>query len=1054
MLKALGFQQHVQLMTTSDSSNSPPPSAELPSEARHTPQDATAARLSSAFAAGKIGAWSWELDTQQVFCDEFSSHLLSIDPDVAHHGFPLEIFLQTVLPESREAVLHILTEARASTDFHEADFRVHHTSGEVLWLRSRGQAVLDQGGKLVRRHGIFMDVTAHKHAEAQSRTTTELLEASQSIAGLGGWELDIESGQLFWTNETYRIHDTSPGEFNPTVAAGVSYFLPESRQLINTALDAAMTYGKGYDLELETLTTKGRLINVRTTCVVTMNQGQPVKLTGIFQDITEQKQVEKIYQESEDRFRMLIEGTTDVVTIADAEGRYTYVNNQAAQIMGYDVTDMVGRLAFDFVHPDDRARSMQWFTDSIAAGEAQDSFEVRFVHQDGSLRFFISSSTFHFDDKGLLTHINTISHDNTSQRQTQLELERLAAIVENSADAIVSWTEQGHITSWNTGAEKLFGYSVQEVVGTSIRHLVPSEVYSQALEIITRLEAGETVKDLETIRRSKNGRLVHVSATYSPIKNTDEKVIGTGAIFRDITDRQLAEAAAQESQARLKLAVQVANIGPWDWDLITGNVDFSIEWKAQLGFTEDEISNSFDEFESRVHPEDKPHVLAAASAVHKNPTVGYNVDFRLRHKDGSYRWMHTKALMILNSQDQPVRMIGAHVDLTEQKNAEQQAFRSQRLESLGTLASGVAHDLNNALTPILMSTEILRTKYPIETKIIDVLEASAQRGANMVRQLLTFQRGVSGPRTEVDIALLIIEIENLMQGTFPKTLHQQVTCAPELPTVLGDATELHQVFLNLCVNARDAMLEGGAITVSAEYQTFQTAPVGTVTPAAAGNYVVVEVSDTGTGIPSDILEHIFDPFFTTKDIHKGTGLGLATVMGIIRGHAGFIKVRSQPDEGSTFTVFLPAKNGIPVAPTIVPTVTTTQSMPQGHGEKILFVEDEADIREVMSELLVRLNYQVVTAIDGADGLSRALNSEEDIDAVITDLHMPNMDGLEMTRALRQRQADTPILVASGRMDDNVAAELLSLGVTHLLSKPFAEKKLAIALETLLRGEKI
>jgi PAS domain S-box-containing protein len=1000
-------------------------------------------------AAGNVGAWVWELDTQQMICDEFSAHLLSIDPDLARNGFPLDMFLQAVLPEEREDFARVLAAAQTSTGLHEADFRVRHANGEVLWLRSRGQRDVDQDGKLGRRHGIFMDVTAQKHSEVQLRRTAQLLEASQSIAHVGGWELDVRSWQLFWTDETYRIHDTSAEEFNPTPDAAVlSNFLPESQQLILDGFNAAISHGTGYDLELETLTTKGRLITVRTTCVVTMDQGQPVKMTGIFQDITERKHAEKIHRESEDRFRMLVEGTSDMVTITDAEGRFTYVNDQTALVLGLEVADIIGRRAFDFAHPDDLVPLLQWFADSIAMGEALDVFEIRFVHQDGTVRFFIWSSTFHFDEQGLLTHVNSIAHNNTARRQAQEQHQRLATIVENSADAILSRALDGKITSWNGGAEKLFGYSAEEIVGKSISRLIPDDEHLKAASFAERLDAGETVKDYETVRRSKDGQLVQVSATVSPIKDADGKVTGTAGIYRNITARKLAEAASQESQARLKLAMQVSNIGPWDWDMVTGDLNLSVEWKAHLGFADDEISNNLSEFESRVHPDDRALIRTSVDEARENPAMGYALDFRLRHKNGSYRWMQSKALMILDSQGLPARMIGAHVDLTDQKIAEQQAFRSQRLESLGTLASGVAHDLNNALTPILMSAELLRLKYPQESSSIDVIEASALRGANMVKQLLTFPRGVSGPRTEVDVGLLIAEMQNLMQATFPKNLDVRVICAPALPAVWADSTELHQVLLNLCVNARDAMPDGGTVTLTAQYQTFPKAPTGTVTPSKPGNYIVVTVSDTGIGIPQDIDEQIFDPFFTTKDVHKGTGLGLATVMGIVKGHAGFIKVQSKPGEGATFTVFLPVNDRTRVAPP----VRVEEGVPQGRGETILFVDDEATIRELMRNSLTRLNYQVLTAVDGADGLSQALDTNADIKAFVTDLNMPNMGGLAMARELVRQRPDLPILVVSGRMEPGVSDEFSLLGVTHLLAKPFTEKQLAVALDALLAGK--
>jgi CheY-like chemotaxis protein len=318
----------------------------------------------------------------------------------------------------------------------------------------------------------------------------------------------------------------------------------------------------------------------------------------------------------------------------------------------------------------------------------------------------------------------------------------------------------------------------------------------------------------------------------------------------------------------------------------------------------------------------------------------------------------------------------------------------------------------------------------------------------MVRQLLTFPRGVSSERVAVDVGRLVVDLQKLMHGTFPKNIDQRVECEPALPVVLGDATQLHQVLLNLCVNARDAMPGGGALTLSARCQAYQVPPPGTLMPATAGNYIVVTVSDTGAGIPADIYEQIFDPFFTTKDVHKGTGLGLSTVLGIIKGHAAFIKVESPPGEGATFTVYLPVDEAARIANNVV----DEDAAPRGHAEKILFVDDEAAITEVMSAGLARLNYRSLTATDGADGLSQALDVESEIAAVITDLHMPHMDGLEMTRALLRQRPGMPVLVTSGRMAGGEAAELRALGVTHWLAKPFTEYQLAVALEALLSAK--
>ncbi|WP_395732780.1 PAS domain S-box protein [Prosthecobacter sp.] len=384
-------------------------------------------------------------------------------------------------------------------------------------------------------------------------------------------------------------------------------------------------------------------------------------------------------------------------------------------------------------------------------------------------------------------------------------------------------------------------------------------------------------------------------------------------------------------------------------------------------------------------------------------------------------------------------------NLAERKNMESLALRSQRMEAIGTLSGGVAHDLNNALAPILMGVELLKMRCPQESQILDMFEASARRGAEMVRQLLTFAKGAEGERVLLQVAHLVREMEKLMQSSFPKNIQLVVTSATELPAVLGDTTQLHQVLLNLCVNARDAMPTGGTLTLEAQPLVVDEAFASSVPDARPGSYVALRVHDTGTGIPKEILERIFDPFFTTKSPDKGTGLGLSTVMGIVKSHGGFLQASSQPGLGSTFTACLPAsvaEGGVPFAPAAAVSC-------RGQGETILLVDDEAAVREMAGVVLQRLNFNPVTATDGADGLQLAMRHKAGLRAIITDLHMPHMDGLAFVRVLRLLLPDIPVVVASGRMEDPQAAEMKALGVTHRLDKPFTEGQLAEVLHEIL-----
>lgn len=412
---------------------------------------------------------------------------------------------------------------------------------------------------------------------------------------------------------------------------------------------------------------------------------------------------------------------------------------------------------------------------------------------------------------------------------------------------------------------------------------------------------------------------------------------------------------------------------------------------------------------------------------------------------GEPRWYVARVERFATDESQ--RVVVSHEDITGLKVAERAQLRSQRLESLGTLAGGVAHDLNNALAPVLMGMSLLKEQFPEESKMFDMMQGSAQRGADMVRQLLTFARGMDGERVPVAPLPLLRELERLMKGSFPKNIQLQVDGEPNLAPVLGDATQLHQVLLNLCVNARDAMPAGGTLSLKAQMVDLDEAYARSIPDAKPGRYVALRVIDTGAGIPPEIQDRIFDPFFTTKPSDKGTGLGLSTVLGIVRSHGGFVQLYSQPGQGSQFTVYLPVALSDAQARTREGGARNADF--DGQGGTVLFVDDEAAVREVGRTVLERLNCRPVLATDGADGLVQATAHREQLRAVITDLHMPHMDGLSFVRALRRSMPGIPVILASGRVDESVTGELQVLGVTRRLDKPFTQEQLARELHALL-----
>lgn len=388
-------------------------------------------------------------------------------------------------------------------------------------------------------------------------------------------------------------------------------------------------------------------------------------------------------------------------------------------------------------------------------------------------------------------------------------------------------------------------------------------------------------------------------------------------------------------------------------------------------------------------------------------------------------------------------------DLTEQRKMETQYLRAQRLESIGTLAGGIAHDLNNVLAPIMLSVELLKADVGIDPRrneVIDTVQVSCRRGADLVRQVLAFARGMEGERIPLQLRHLIGELRGIIAGTFPPNIQIMVDVAKDLWPITGDATQIHQVLLNLAVNARDAMPRGGTLTVSAGNVTLDAQYASMCEEAKPGNYVKLDVTDTGQGMPLNVRKRIFEPFFTTKEIGKGTGIGLATVHTIVKSHSGFMKVESEVGRGSIFKIFLPA-SPVPRAEISVPPIQAT--LPRGRNELVLVVDDELTIREITRQTLETFGYRVITASDGAEAVALYARQMEQIAVVLTDMTMPIMDGRATSEVLHRINPSVKIITASGVDSEESTDKAANFGIQDFLLKPFTAETLLNLLREVL-----
>jgi PAS domain S-box-containing protein len=513
---------------------------------------------------------------------------------------------------------------------------------------------------------------------------------------------------------------------------------------------------------------------------------------------------------------------------------------------------------------------------------------------------------------------------------------------------------------------------------------------------------------------------------------------------------QAAARAENKLSRRLNLALRSANVGLWEWSIGSNEMFLSPEWKRQIGFEPGELPDRFETFEKRLHPEDRDRVLDKLTDCVTGLTPDLRDEFRLQHKDGSYRWILSQGKGQRSRNGRITHLHGCHLDISDRKSMESRMLMHQKSESIGTLAGGIAHDFNNILSAMIGYTELSLEeveKGSVIEKYLQEIYAAGNRARDLVKQILAFARQSKEETKPLKVDIIIREVVKFIRASIPSTIRIEQEIESR-SLILGNPSQVHQILMNLCTNAAHAMEDrGGVLKVAMRDITLgeRSKPEGLDLPG--GDYVEIQVSDTGRGIAPDIIHSIFEPYFTTKGQGEGTGLGLATVQGIVRSYGGRILVDSTPDRGTTFSVYLPVteKRGTqaPYEP---------ERLPRG-TERVLFVDDEAPIAELGRQALERLGYSVTTRYSSVDALALFRSRPHQFDLVITDMTMPNMTGDRLAVELMKIRPDIPVVVCTGFSKQISEVTAKEIGIKALAYKPMVRSDLAkIARRALDRGE--
>jgi PAS domain S-box-containing protein len=596
----------------------------------------------------------------------------------------------------------------------------------------------------------------------------------------------------------------------------------------------------------------------------------------------------------------------------------------------------------------------------------------------------------------------------------------------------------------NQAAINHYGYSETEFLQMTITDIIPPQEIARLHQTLSATETNQKTSIWQHYK--KDGTLINVEVVIHTLLFAGRQA--NLVLVDDVTHRLQAEQKIREQAALLDVATDAIFVRDMEHHILFWNkgAERLYGWQVDEALGKDAV-------ELLYKPEDAlPPFTEIYAALTR--TGKWQGEFQQVTKNGKKIIVESRWTLVLDKFGVPKSILTVSTDITDKKQLEAQFLRTQRLESLGTLASGIAHDFNNILTPILAVAQLLPLKFPDiddnNQQLLDILENSAKRGADLVKQILSFSRGgLEGSRTMIQVRHLLADVAQVARRTFLKSIETQTNLAPDLWTVYADATQIHQVLMNLVVNARDAMPNGGNLTISAENILIDENYARMYIDAEVGSYIAITITDTGLGISPEIIDRIFDPFFTTKEVGKGTGLGLSTVIGIVKSHGGFVNVYSEVGKGSYFQVFLPSNQATET------TVIDNAELLKGNNELILVVDDEATICEVAKSTLESHNYRVLIAGNGVQALTLYAQYQDSISAVLTDMIMPGMDGTSTILTLQRINPQVKIIAMSGLMPNWNNAQKMNLGIQKCLPKPFTAQALLssvkFALDSSLQG---
>lgn len=641
-----------------------------------------------------------------------------------------------------------------------------------------------------------------------------------------------------------------------------------------------------------------------------------------------------------------------------------------------------------------------------------------------------------------LVLLKQLEEDITERKRAEDSLRLLEKALETTNMGVTIAGTDGRIIYTNPADADMHGHLAEELIGQDVGIFAPKKF--RMVLTPKQIETAKT-KRRESVNIRKDGSTFPVYLTSDIVKNISGNPIGFVTTCEDITERKQTVEALRISEERYTLAIEGSNDGIWERNLVTGETYFSPRWKETIGYRDSELPNHVDEWKKRVHPDDYDMVIKNVDDYLAGTIDRYTCEYRIRHKDNSWHWMLAKGAKNCDDQGTPTRFAGSHTDITERKKAEEerkslesQLLQAQKMETIGTLAGGIAHDFNNILSPILICAEVALEDTPKDSETHETIETilkAANRAKDLVKRILLFSRSGEQNRETVKIKEAVNDALKLARSSIPTTITISKKIKLKDETITADSIQIHQLIMNLCTNAYQAMQKsGGEISIELSVIDIDDSS-NKLLRLKKGEYILLSISDTGHGIEESTKQRIFDPFFTTKETGKGTGLGLSVVLGIVMNHDGEITVESEVGKGTTFHVYLPRSVQDAAA-----MQSDEKADPKG-VENVLFIDDESAITFVGKNALEHLGYSVTALNNASEALEMFRTKPEHFNIIISDYTMPNMTGLQLAVKLKKIDRDIPVIIASGYNDTINEENMDRFNIDEYITKPFTGPQL-------------